>query len=57
MIQQSLELKTAVHVAQASFVSQVAPVLLTEQMFSIQSHPLVSCVAKIPNLCCHRFSL
>lgn len=50
MIQQSLELKTAVFESQASFVLQVAPVLLTQQMFSIQSHPLVSYVAKIPML-------
>lgn len=50
MIQQSLEPKSAVHESQAPFVLQAAPVLLTQQMCSIQSGPLISCVAKIPVL-------
>ena len=46
----------AVRESQTSFVFQVAPVLLTQQTFSVQSYPVVSCVAKIPVLS-HIFSL
>lgn len=43
-------IKIAVGEAQAPLVFQEALVLLTEQMFSNQSHPLVNCVANIPVL-------